>query len=240
MKNVLKFGLASLAALALSSTLTNSAAQGRLVFDGTYSVSGKGPTGELYQGTMTIAPQGDGYSMVQEYGSDVWRGVGNDIKDYLAGAYMVSGIPSVSIYRVTGANTMTGFWQNFDNNVEGSEEATLSGSRTFSGVSSAPSTQSWNFKGTYGVRGSNPDGTTYDGTMQLENFGNGYHAQFTSRGQVWRGIGTYLDDFVAIAWQAGNTPMVSIFSGNPSTGSLQGFWLDFKSNKEGKEVATRR
>ena len=151
---------------------------------------------------------------------------------------MVSGIPSVSIYRVTGANTMSGYWQNFDNSEEGSEEVTLSGSRTFSSVSSAPSTQGWNYKGNYGIRGTNPDGTTYDGTMQLENFGNGYKAQFTSRGQVWRGVGTFLDSFVAIAWQAGNTPMVSIFSGNPSSGSLQGFWLDFKSNKEGREVAT--
>lgn len=240
MKKFIKFGLAGIAALALSSTLSNSVAQGRLVFDGTYGVTGKNPDGTPYNGTMTIVPYGDGYRLTQNFDNDTYKGIGNDVADYLAGSYIISSQPVVTIYRVTAANVMTGFWQNFENTAEGSEEATLTGSRTFASVSTTRTPAAWNYAGTYGIRGTNPDNSTYTGTMVLSNHGDGYHASLSSGGSVWRGVANYIGNYLAISWQAGSKPQVSIFSGNPRSGDLKGFWQDYDSLKEGSEIATLR
>ena len=239
MKNVLKFGLAGIAALALSSSLTNSSAQGRLVFDGTYAVSGKNPDGSAYTGTMTVVPYGDGYRLTQVYGSTVYRGIGNDIGDYLAGAYLSEGEPTVTLYRVSAANTLSGYWQDYSNTKEGTEEATLA-SRSFSFVPSAPVANTWDYSGTYGIKGTNPDGSAYSGTMILSSYGDGYRAAFASGGTTWRGIANYIGSNLAIAWLASDIPSVTIFTGNPRTGDLTGYWQDYNSTKEGTETATYR
>jgi hypothetical protein len=58
MKNNMKFVLAGLTALTMAGSLTNSSAQGRLVFDGTYAVTGVSPTGVAYTGRMFVTPYG--------------------------------------------------------------------------------------------------------------------------------------------------------------------------------------
>ena len=239
MKNMLKFGLVGIAALALSSSLTNSTAQGRLVFDGTYAVSGKNPDGSAYAGTMTVVPYGDGYRMTQVYGSTTYRGIGNDVGDYLAGAYLSEGQPSVSLYRVSAANTLSGYWQDYNSTKEGTEEATRA-SRSFSFVPSAPVANTWDYSGSYAIKGTNPDGSAYTGSMILTTYGDGYRASFASGGVALRGIANYIGNNLAIAWLNGNIPSVTIFTGNPRTGDLSGYWQDYNSLKEGTETATWR
>ena len=238
MKSVLKFGLAGIAAVLLSSALTNSSAQERQMFAGTYTIAGKSPDGTAYTGTMTIASYGDGYRLTQKIGDETYRGIGTDVGDNLAGAYISGGKPSVTIYRVTSGNTMTGFWQDYDNQKEGTEAATVSGATALSGISKVLAATTWNYSGTYGINGKNPDGSAYTGTMVVSDYGAGYRVRFTSGGTTWRGIATYIGSYLAIAWQAGGIPQVSIFSGNPSTGDLKGYYQDYDSLKEGAEVAT--
>ncbi len=239
MKNLLKFGLASLAALTLSSILTNSTAQGRLVFDGTYAVSGVDPSGNAYSGTMSIAPYGTGYRLTQTYPSVIYRAIGNDVGDYLAAAFLIDGQPSVTLYRVTAANTLSGYWQDYSNPKEGTEEATLA-SRAFSFVPSAPVQNSWDYSGNYAIRGTNPDGSTYTGSMELLPYGDGYRASFAGGGTNLRGIASYIGNNLAIAWLVGDASSVTIFTGDPRTGDLQGFWQDYNSLTEGSEIATWR
>jgi hypothetical protein len=239
MKNIVKFGLAGIAALALSSALTNSTAQGRLVFDGTYSLTGKNPDGSSYTGTLNVVPYGDGYRMSQVFSDVTYRGIGNDVGDYLAGAYISGGKPSVTLYRVSAANTLSGYWQDYDNTKEGTEEAVLA-SRSFSFIPTAPVANTWDYSGTYGIKGTNPDGSAYSGTMILSSYGDGYRAAFASGGATWRGIANYIGSNLAVAWLAGDIPSVSIFTGNPRTGDLKGYWQDYNSLKEGSEIATWR
>ncbi len=234
MKNVLKFGLAGIAALVLSSTLTNSTAQGRLIFDGVYNIAGTYPDGSTYTGTMTAVPYGDGYRLKQIYPSVTYNGVGNDIGDYFAGSYLVDGRPSISIYQVTAANTLTGFWQDYDQAKEGTETLTLT-ARAFSFVPSAPVSNTWNYAGTYGIRG---DG--YTATMVLSSFGDGYRATYVSGGNTWRGIASYIGKYLAISWNSAGAPGITLFEGNPASGDMSGFDMDYNTPKESLEVATRR
>ncbi|MFN3267273.1 MAG: hypothetical protein ACK41E_10610, partial [Deinococcales bacterium] len=218
----------------------SSSAQGRLVFDGTYALSGTNPDGSKYNGTLTITPYGDGYRLTQVVGSDTYRGIANDIGDYLAGAYVYNnGVPSVSLYRVSAANTLSGYWQDYNNQKEGTEEAVLA-SRSFAFVPSAPVANTWDYAGTYGIRGTDPDGDTYTGTMILSSYGDGYRASFSSGGNTWRGIANYIGNNLAIAWNSGGVASVNIYTGNPRTGDLSGFWQDYNSQKEGTETATLR
>lgn len=240
MNTMLKFGLSAVAAVALSSLLSNSTAQGRLIFDGTYAVSGTDPTGAAYNGTMTVVPFGDGYRLTQFYSGVTYRGVGNDIGDYLAGAYLYdNGVPSVSLYRVTAANTLSGYWQDFDSSKEGTETATLA-SRAFAFVPSNPVNNTWNYTGSYAIRGTNPDSSAYSGSMILTSYGDGYRASFASGGSSWRGIANYIGNNLAIAWNNGGVPQVTIYTGNPRSGDLTGFWMDYNTLKEGTEAATLR
>ncbi len=237
MKNILKFGLVGIAAFAFSSSLTTSTAQSRLMFDGEYRVTGLNPDGSDYGGAMTIARYGDGYRITQAFGSDTYLGIGNDMGDYLAGAFIYNGKPVVSLYRVIDANTLSGFWQEFDSTKEGQEKAVLNNA-TFSLIPAAPVATTWNYSGTYGIKGTAPSGAAYTGTMALTNYGDGYRASYVSGTTTWRGIASYIGKYLAISWQAGNNVQVSIFEGNPRTGDLKGYWQDYNSLKEGAETAT--
>ncbi len=239
MNKVVKFGLSALAALALSSTLSNSTAQGRLVFEGNYAVKGNNPDGSPYSGTMNIALFGDGYKITQNFSGSIYRAIASNVGDYLAAASVNSGVPQVTLYRVSAPNTLSGYWQDYDNNQEGAEDAILGG-RFFSFVPSAPVANTWNYAGTYSVRGNAPDGTTYTGAMQLSVYGSGYRASFSSGGQVWRGIGSYIGNYFAIAWNAGGVASVTIYEGNPRNGEFNGVWQDYNNSKEGYEYATLR
>jgi hypothetical protein len=104
MKSIVKFGFVGIAALALSSVLTNSTAQNVTKFLGTYNITdGTTPNGNKYTGTMTISEWGDGYRVRQVFGSDTYNGIASEIGDALGVAFIIDGTASVSIYQVTAA-----------------------------------------------------------------------------------------------------------------------------------------
>ncbi|MEY4531451.1 MAG: hypothetical protein RLZZ156_2172, partial [Deinococcota bacterium] len=113
-------------------------------------------------------------------------------------------------------------------------------SRSFSFVPSAPVANTWDYSGSYAIKGTNPDGSAYTGSMILTTYGDGYRASFASGGVSLRGIANYIGNNLAIAWLTGDIPSVSIFTGNPRTGDLSGYWQDYNSTKEGTETATWR
>jgi hypothetical protein len=242
MKNIVKFGLAGIAALALSSTLTNSTAQNVVKFLGTYNITeGTTPNGDSYTGTMTISEWGDGYKVKQVFAGGTYNGIGSEIGDALGVAYLIDGVPSVSIYQVTAANTLEGYWQDAGNTKEGYEKAILVG-KAFSFAPSTVPTVDYNYAGTYGIQGLYSDKTTsYTGSMILSKYGNGYRASFSGDGTVGTGIASIIGKNIAISWNfKDNLPNISIFEANAATGEMIGYWQRFDDKKEGSEVATRR
>jgi hypothetical protein len=214
-------------------------AQNRNDYSGTYTVSGKNPDGSGYTGGMVITGYGDGYRVTASIGNQTWRGIGTDIGDYLAVAFLAGANPLITIYKVSATNSLEGYWQSYAEAKEGTEAAALTG-RTFSFVptTSAPSTRV-DFVGGYNVSGKNPDGSTYTGNMVLTAYGDGYRVAFVSGNESWIGVATDIGNFLAVAYKSGDIPTVTIFE-RKADGSLEGYWQDYDNQKEGSETAVRR
>jgi hypothetical protein len=240
MNTLFKFGTAALAALALSSALTNSTAQGVLTYAGSYTVRGTNPDGSAYTGSMTMTEFGNGYRVTQNLDGTIFRGIASPVGDYLAVSFLLDGgRPGVNIYAVTAANTLSGYWQDYDNPKEGTETAVL-GARGFAFVPSAPASNTWDYSGNYSIKGTDQNNVAYTANMRLSSYGDGYRAVYTSGASTYRGIATYIGQYLAIAWNFDGVSSVNIFEGNPRTGDMSGFWQDYNSPKEGLEIATWR
>lgn len=96
----------------------------RYDYSGSYSVAGTEPDGSQYQGSMVLSAFGDGYRVTFVSGRNTWRGVANDIGQYLAISYEAGAIPSINIFARGDGNTLRGYWQDYDNTKEGTEIAT--------------------------------------------------------------------------------------------------------------------
>ena len=87
---------------------------------GRYAVAGKNPNGSRYKGTVTIAPEGDGYRLDWRVGSDSYHGTGT-----IAGNVLVVdwGDSTPVIYAIEADGTLAGLWK------AGTGEETLTPSR---------------------------------------------------------------------------------------------------------------
>ena len=221
--------------------LAQAQTQTRLNFAGTYSVRGTNPDGTTYTGSMVVTSYGDGYRITQTLADGtVYRGIGNDMGPYLTVAIQSGTVPSIAIYRVTQSTTLEGFWQDYDSEKEGSEALSVAAGSNFPIPSAINVDVRYNYSGTYSVRGTNPDGTTYTGTMVVSPYGDGYRVTQTyADGTVWRGIGNDIADYFAVAYMANSGPTVQIYQRDRSN-ALNGFWQSYNNTKEGQETATRR
>lgn len=245
MQNPLKLCLAALATVAFSSVLTQSKAQTRLIFDGTYALTGVIPdgSGTRYSGTLTATTNGEGYRLKMVFGSVTLNGIGLDNSgDHLAGSYIDSSSPTtpvVSLYRVTAPNTLSGTLMEYNFPNEGSQKAVLS-SRTTDFVAVAPVIQAWDFAGTYTING-NWGGNKYSSPMTLTAYGDGYRVVSTRfNGARYNGIAVYDGNVLAVAWNYNNTVILVIYDGDPRTYNLSGYYLASNSPIVGVETATWR
>jgi len=235
----LKFLLVAFLSLTLVAGLAQ--AQTRLNFAGTYGVQGTNPDNTPYTSTMVVAAFGDGYQVTQTFSDGtVIRGIGNDMGSYLVVAFQSNKVPNISIYRVTQSTTLEGFWQDYDNEKEGSEILSAAAGSNFPIPSPINVGVRISYSGTYSVQGTNPDSTPYAGTMVVETFGDGYRVTQTySDGTVWRGVGNDIADYFAVAYLTNNGPSVQIYQ-RDSSGTLLGYWQNYNNLREGKETAVRR
>jgi hypothetical protein len=234
----MKLLLAGLVALGLSAALSSGTAQSRFNFSGAYTVSGTNPDGSKYVGAMNITAFGDGYRVIQTYADgSVYRGVGNDVGGpILAVSFLSDGQPSVAIYQINSNTTLEGYWQNYDSTVEGKETATLSrGSLSMGKIND---NGRYDYSGNYNVQGTEPDGSRYTGSMTVSSFGDGYRVRFVSGQNIWRGIATDIDRYLAISYQSGSISTISIFERTDNGSSLRGYWQDYNNSKKGTEIAT--
>jgi len=237
----IKFLFTIMLSLTLVAGLPQGRAQNRLDFSGTYNVRGTNPDGTTYAGTMIISAYGDGYRVTQTYSDGtVFRGIGNDMGIYLTVAYLSGNLPSISIYKVTQPNMLEGFWQDYDNQKEGSETAVVLAGGSFPVSPSVTGSARFDYSGTYSVQGTNPDGTSYTGTMLVATFGDGYRVTQTySDGTVWRGVGNDIANYFVVAYQTNDGPSVQIYQRDRS-GTLAGYWQNYSNLREGTETAVRR
>lgn len=242
MENIFKFALAGIAAIILSSSLTTSTAQGRLAFEGTYAVTGKTPDAAAYSGTMTIVPYGQGYRITQVFGIYAYYGIGtavgnNQVGDFFVAAFLHENQPSLSLYAVTAANTLSSVWQDYNSTRRGIEESVLA-NRSFSVLPSLPAQNNLDYSGTYRVAGTDSNGLAYTNGVYVSRSGSGYIAQrYTANNDAALfGIGGKLDGFLVFAWNYNGVPRISVYEGNPDVdGKMAGFWQAYDALKRGSE-----
>ncbi len=210
-----------------------------LNFAGSYTIAGTNPNASVYSGTMTVTAFGDGYKTSATISGSTFTGVANDINDYFAIASVTGGIPSIAVYQVTTANKLSGFWQDFNSNKEGTESATNSQSDAFSRIPSQAPANTTNYAGTYSLAGTNPDNSSYTGTVVVTAFGDGYKATVTSGGGSSSGIGKTIGNYLAFAFNSAGTPIIGLYE-NKGAGKLKGIWQSFNNSKEGAEELTKQ
>lgn len=89
--------------------------------------------------------------------------------------------------------------------------------------------------GTYSCRGTNPDGTPYDGTVAIEENGGGYVVHWTIGTLKYSGAGIVTDDILSASWGSG-VVVYRIERG----GRLVGKWLNVSGGEMGTETLTPR
>lgn len=98
----------------------------RYDYSGSYNIEGTESDGSKYEGRMNVSPFGDGYRVEFVSGQNIWRGIANDIGRYLAISYQAGSIPSINIFeRTDNGSSLRGYWQDYNNSKEGTENATL-------------------------------------------------------------------------------------------------------------------
>ncbi len=149
---------------------------------GTYAVSGAGENGQdPYEGSLTVANQGDTYKVELQTARLRRTGVGVQFGDSIAVTYAEAGKGTgcgVALYRIGPNGALdariakwgeTGFASEHAQQVEGS-----------------------NFDGKYTVNGNAAAGTAYEGTMDIRKNIGGYRVNWHTRTEtvgygIWRG-----------------------------------------------------
>jgi hypothetical protein len=88
--------------------------------------------------------------------------------------------------------------------------------------------------GSYTLEGSNPDGSTYEGTLDVTASGDAFNWNWN--GGEYLGVGLQQDDIVSVAWGSDACYVVSYVIGED--GVLTGKWTDMAISGIGADVAT--
>lgn len=197
-----------------------------LEVSGAYTVTGENENGSLpYEGLLTIANHGDVYDFRWQTDRPRPLGVGVQFGDAVAVSYADPSTAKgcgVALYRIASDGSLDGRIARWGEYTYGTEKATR--------------TEGTNFDAKYRVTGKNSDGSTYEGTIEVEKNGNGHRfAWHTGSDQV--GFGIWRGDRAAIGFGGKQCSFViyKIQSGR----LLEGFWGSPRSIDFGTETAKR-
>jgi Caspase domain len=138
---------------------------------GVYRVQGTNPNGSKYRGMVALAQDKDQFSLTWWIGKDVFRGTG-----HFAGKMLVVnwGDKTPVIYTFGGEGVLDGEW------------ADGSATETLDLVGNAALGKIGLSEGSYKVEGKNADGTDYEGTVDIEKQGDGYHVSWQAGAKAMR------------------------------------------------------
>jgi uncharacterized caspase-like protein len=209
--STLKVGaLSSIGAALKESIARNGPAQH---ISGVYRVAGVNPNGTVYTGMLAITPEGGNARFTWWIGSDVFTGVGE-----FAGRMLVVnwGDKHPVVYSFKDEQTLDGEWADGS----ASEQLTL--------YSRAAETGQQLLKGTYAVSGRNPNGTTYDGEVDLTQQGRKYTLVWRVGASSYRGVGELEGNILTVDW-GDKTPVVYALG---EGGRLTGLWAGGRGAEE--------
>jgi len=199
-------------ALAQSLARTGPARQ----ISGIYQVAGTNPNGTGYSGMLAVTPEDARVRFTWWIGKDVFTGVGE-----FAGRMLVVnwGDKHPVVYTFGGGETLDGEW------ADGSATERLT-------LFSRAAREDLDLgEGTYGVAGRNPNGTTYEGTVNISRQGRKFTLIWQVGASSYRGVGELEGNVLTVDW-GDTTPVVYALMDD---GSLKGLW----SGGRGSETLRR-
>lgn len=172
---------------------------------GVYRVEGTNPSGSKYRGMVALAQDNDQFNFTWWIGKDVFRGNG-----HFAGKMLVVnwGDKTPVIYTFGDDGALDGEW------------ADGSATETLEPVGNAAPGDIDLSEGTYKVEGKNPDGAAYEGTVEIEKQGKGYHLTWDVGSSHYEGDGKLAGNLLTVEWGSA-TPVVYALADD---GSLAGLW----------------
>lgn len=189
--------------------------------DGNYSVTGENPDGSTYAGTLSITSAENHLEITWDT-EDVYEGLG-----MVAGNRLITSwgeTCSTMHYERNDDATLSGTWiQGEEMPDVGTEQATPTGTTA-------------GFPGSYAVSGMNPDGSEYEGTLDIT--GDDVLALNWETGYDYQGVGLVEDSTLAIAWGEEGDCGLAVYRIQPD-GVLEGRWTIQHSEEVGTETATR-
>lgn len=173
---------------------------------GVYRVEGTNPSGSKYRGMVALAQNDDDeFEFTWWIGKDSFTGPG-----HFAGKMLVVdwGDKTPVIYSLGEDGELDGEW------ADGSAMETLTL------VANAAPDEVEIAEGTYTVEGTNAEGKSYEGTVEIEKQGESYHLTWEVDGSSYEGDGTLAGNLLTVEW-GNDTPLVYALADD---GSLTGLW----------------
>lgn len=188
---------------------------------GTWAISGTFSSGNPYEGTMTITPSEDENTAVveQQIGDNTFTGIalvdGNVLTVVLGDTNC-----GIGSYIVQDNGDLVGRW-------------TVVGQTTVATENATPVV----IDGSHNIAGTNPDGTTYAGTLEVTPNNQVHTFDYVLGEQQFPGVGILRGNVVAVGYGGDQCSVASYFV--YPDGTLVGMWTVVGSDTTGTENAFR-
>lgn len=198
-------------------------------FSGSYQIEGEG-----YSGTLDIEKTGKGYHLEWSIGSETHYGKGIEMEGVLGAVFgSESGAAGVVAYKKT-VGGITGLWA-----VAGGTELEYEKTKEASTLKASDT----DVEGVYTVRGTNPNGSSYSGRLEILAAEEALVAQWLTGedlSQETYGSGLVIDDVLVLAYGDDAGDGVAVYEIDDD--ELHGLWLyvlyEEMSEKSDIEIGT--
>lgn len=208
----------TLKSLLLTLALTGSIASAQ---SETYNIKGKNPDGSTYGGTISFNCDAEAVVCPVSW-SNGETGIAMANMG-MAAAYGDDETYGLAMYVYSSADgTMSGAWAMAANTDVVSNE-------TIQGFS--PETVA----GTYNIEGTNPDGSTYKGTLSLKRLNGYFSVVWNVGGELTKGIGIYRNGVLGIAFGPGANFGIAVYEAAEDR-TFNGNWIGSGGTAVGSET----
>ena len=188
---------------------------------GNYNVAGTNPDGSGYGCMLDIAAKGNGVYEWFWFACGDYEGIGVQQGNVVSVAWGASDC-SVVAYKIQSDGMLNAKWTPMQYTTLGTEIA-------------KPNHKDGKLEGTYKVTGTNPDGSTYDGTLEVTKTGDTYRWLWNAGGE-FTGVGIQREDVVSVAYGAEGCSVLSYVIHEDKT--LDSLWAYVGQSDLGTEAVT--
>jgi len=206
-----------------------------------YAVKGRGSDGSTYEGKVEIKPEGQIYQL--DFCCDKSTGFAVEHQDFLAAAYSFdNGNGDLNIWKRAGEVWVGVFSDYSDGSLGG--EVMYNPNKDTTVALDANRGRSRKPIGKYRISGTNPNGSTYTGEVEIGAWADAFDVSRTIGDVRWSGTGVTFDGAIAINVTVGDdlprqaVGVVGLFV--PEGNGFVGVWAKKGSDRMGAERWVRK